>query len=321
MKNPIIYGISLCLLVMSLAIPSYAIDFGGFITSGVESVENDDESSMALNNYLNLNVNQIGVPDLSFYGYGRYNVNLKDDQSFGDLYLGYLEYRTFQGATDIMLGRFDLVTNRFMTLDGISATQVLPFHVGLSAFVGVPRYKDAEELDDEFRMTGALAYGGKIFLSGVNALQLNVNFYNEEGDNGTEDETIVYKRTVGAGGAYFKNFGTTVDPVALTVEALADQDIENDVLARMSARIAFQYHRFQVAISGDSFDVEDQYPMDRELIIRMISSGEETRYGATANIDLFRWLNLYAGYTMTSVEMRSGYDSDGSIIRAGADLM
>jgi hypothetical protein len=327
MKNPIIYGISLYLFVMSMALPAYGMYVGGFASTAIESVtyttvSGEEVTSVRWNNYLNLGVGElVGMRELSFYGYGRYNVGIQDEDTFGDLYLAYLDYRAFQNATHIMLGRFDLINNRFMTLDGVSATQRLPFYVGLSGFVGVPRYREVVDSKDEFRMTGAMAYGGRVFLSGIESFQANVNFYNESGDDDNGDN-IVYKRTVGAGGSYFKNYGTLVEPKSVAAEALVDQDVENDVIQRISTRLAGQYYAYQMIVFYDKFDVRDQYPEHREFVIRLLSNGKETRYGGRAMVDVTDWLNLYGGLTLTTISKGEVVEIsyDGMITKLGADI-
>ncbi len=352
MKNKAIRGLTFCLFIICLAAPAPAQDntgtadnlgvygstvdnrsfydigvnepvlvpgLSGYYSIGADNVQNKGQNTTSLNQYLNFGIRGVGIPQLSLYAYGRMNTAIHEDESFADLYLGYIEYKTFQGATDIMLGRFAQVTNRFMTIDGISASQVFPWYFGVSAYVGMPRYKEAEDPDEELRNLGDLSYGGKLFLSGIPSLQANISYYRETGD-GDDGRFAVYRETFGGGILYFKTFSPP-DNISITADTHIEQDVHNGNLARLSGKLTGQYGRVQGTAFADYYDIRDQYPADRQFVIRLISTGLESRYGADFYVEAASWLDIYGGFTYTEVTMRGEIENPGQIYTLGADLL
>jgi hypothetical protein len=291
----------------------------GYYSVGMDSVKRSstDNSSSSINQYLNIGFRGIGVRQLSLYVYGMLSSPVENADSYGELYLGYLQFKSLKGTTEIQLGRFDLVTNRFMTLDGFKIYQAFPW-AGFSAYVGMPRYKEAEERDDEFRTDlGDLSYGGKIFFTGIPAVQANIAYYAETGKD-AEDNYTVYRETLGGGLLFYK---TLKDNLSFTADFHAEHDLQNDALARASAKFTGQFGRISTMLFVDYYDLYDTYPEGRELLIRMMSTGQETRYGADFYIELAPWLDVYGGVTHTEVTMRGGEVNSGQIYTLGADLV
>jgi hypothetical protein len=88
------------------------------------------------------------------YVQGNYLTAFKNERMHGELYLGYLNYKSFQGATDITIGRFAHLTNKILSLDGVSVSRITPWHFGISGFIGAPNHFDADDYRDAFRHTG-----------------------------------------------------------------------------------------------------------------------------------------------------------------------
>jgi hypothetical protein len=307
----------LLVIILSAALfsPVFAAKYDGYYSAGYEQYERFGETYSFITNSIKFGAEKLWTDGLSLYVQGDYITALKNERSHGELFLGYLNYKSFQGATDISLGRFAHITNRFLSLDGVSVSQITPWYFGVSGFIGAPNYLDGTDYVDAFRHTGDLSYGGKIFLNGVKRIKFNLNYYRETGKDET-DSFAVYKETAGFGAAVFSGEGGNFR----SFDAALDQDIYHGNLARASARFSIVHGGFKGAVFGDYFDVRDDYPFDRELIIRFISSGEESRGGFTADYKIASRVDVYAGFTYTNVVLRSGDDAVGQIYRAGSEI-
>ncbi|MDR2104480.1 MAG: hypothetical protein LBP51_01855, partial [Deferribacteraceae bacterium] len=185
------------------------------------------------------------------------------------------------------------------------------------AFIGAPNYiDDAQDYSSAFRHTGDLSYGGKLFLSGVEKVKFNLNYYRETGLDGNEHFSV-YKETAGFGITYFDG----VKGDYRSFDAAIDQDVQRGLLARGSARFTIAMSGFKGELFGDYYDVRDDFPFGRELIIRFISAGRESRGGASAACNISQNFDVYAGFTYTDVELRSGRRAAGQIYRAGANAV
>jgi outer membrane protease len=99
-----------------------------------------------------------------------------------------------------------------------------------------------------------------------------------------------------------------------------DQDVYHGGLARASGRFSAVCGGFKGSVFGGYFDVSYDYPFGRELIIRFISTGRESRRGVNAGYEVTQNIDIYAGFTYTNVALRSGRDAEGEIYRAGTEL-
>jgi len=339
-SKSVIGGITLCLIVVCFTVLAHAQEFrladdpayyniginkpnlihglSGYYSIGTDNVQNKGQNSTALSQYLNIGMRGIGLPLLSFYGYGRLNTAINNEESYGDLYLGYIQYKTFQGITNVMLGRFAQVTNRFMTIDGVSAAQILPWNFGVTAYVGMPRYKEMEEYDEELRDLGDLSYGGKVFLSGIPSLQANISYYKETGNN-NDGRLAIYRETLGGGVLYYKTMSAE-DNTSITADVHMEQDVYNGNLARLSGKLTGHFSRVQGTLFSDYYDIRDQYPEGRPFVIRLLSTGFERRYGADMYVKAASWMDLYGGVTYTKILMRGHEENAGQIYTLGTDL-
>jgi hypothetical protein len=290
----------------------FAAEYDGFYSIGYEQYKRFGVSSSFIARALNFSAEDLFIEEFSFNIQGSHFIAVKNEKSYVELYLAHLRYREFQGA-DISIGRFAHPMNKFLFLDGVSVSQITPCYFGVSGFIGVPNYIDADE--NLFRDTGNLSYGGRIFLNGIKKINFNLNYYRETGFD-EKDAFSVYKETAGFGLSYFNGERENILSFDLTLE----QDISHGTPAGASVRFSLIRDGFHALFYGDYFDVRNDYPFGRELILRFISYRKESKGGFTAGYDLTDAINIYAGFAYTNVALSTGMSADGQIYRAGAKL-
>jgi hypothetical protein len=290
----------------------FAAEYAGFYSIGYERYERFGVTSSFIARAMNFSTENLFIEGFSFNIQGSYFIAIKNEKSYVELYLANLRYRGFEG-TDISIGRFAHPMNKFLSLDGVSVSQITPWYFGVSGFIGVPNYLDAGE--NLFRDTGDLSYGGRIFLNGIKKINFNLNYYRETGFDG-KDAFSVYKETAGFGLNYYNGEREKI----LSFDLTLDQDIPRGTPAGASARFSFIRDGFYALFYGDYFDVRNDYPFGRELILRFISYEKESRGGFTTGYDLTDAINIYAGFAYTNIALSTGESADGQIYRAGAKL-
>jgi len=304
-------------VVIVLVFPSiiYGTDVTGKYTAIYQGREDrDGEKESIFDNYLRLDINNLFNPDISVHAYGKYGHGFNNDFSDGDVYYLYLQYRTFEGRTDLRLGRFPIETHRFLTVDGINATLRPEGIIGVSAFAGQPRYLeiDPDRFHREFRDTGDYIFGGKVFLQGMKGLRANVS-YSREG-NGEN----VYRDLLGAGAGKDFNLKVFDTDVRISSDVLADYNTDKSNMDKLTGRVnVFFDKKVRVILGADRYNVKEDYPEGRELIMSLLSTGREDRLSYTIFYDITENLAVYQASTFTRLEMPDGEWHRGTIIKGG----
>ncbi len=294
--------------------------FDGFLRFKYENAKTYDGVKYSfLRTYLNLNMLNVGVTGLSLHFYGDMQNSLKNADEDLDLYYGYIRYKTFQNAVDIKAGRFELINNNFMTVDGGQVTFITPAYFGVTLYGGVPYYKNFEDRKEVFRDTGDLIYGGRVFLSGIESVSAYIGYSRETGKN-SEGRYGVFSEILSAGGYYVYDMSSDGVESYASVNAVAEYDPFHGALSRLSGKANYRRGMFELVAFGDIFDIRDQYPKGRELIIRLLSTGKEMRYGGDAAFNPADWISIYGGVYGTTVEVNSGSNIYGAVYKAGFDL-
>lgn len=313
MRNKALTIVALALF--ALPFPLHAADIGGAFSSLFESrKDRDGARETVLDNYLRFDVDKLPIAPLSFHAYGKYGYEANGGFSSTDVYQLYAQYRTFQGSTDVKVGRFPLESNRFLTLDGAYLTLRPESRVGVSVYAGQPRYLElySDNLSKTFRTTGDYLYGGKVFLQGVEGVRANVS-YSREGKDG-----VVFREIAGVGGGKDFKFSLLGSAVKLAADASADYNNAQSALDKLTARLFFTFDKkFRLIVQADRYDVRDEYPAGRELIISLLSTGREDRLFYTATYELSPKFAIYQGSVFTGLRMPDGSRQTGTIVRGG----
>lgn len=292
---------------------------GGFVRLRYENVKYLGEWSSYLRSYVDLNLENMGTPGLSLHFYGSMQNSLKNADESLDLYYGYIRYKTFQNAIDVKAGRFELINNSFMTVDGGEASFITPAYLGITLYGGVPSYKNFEDRKVVFRNTGDLVYGGRIFLSGIENVHAYIGYSLETG-RGDSGSFSVFSESLGAGGFYKYDLSSAGLKSYLTVGADVEYDPHNGVMSRLSGRFDYKYDFFGFKVFGDIFDVKDQYPQGRELIIQLLSNGSEKRLGGDVSFDISDIAYIYAGLYATNLQLKNDRSLNGMVYKGGFEI-
>jgi hypothetical protein len=309
----------LALLAMtSLPRPLHGAELDGKFTSLFESRQNRDGTREAvLDNYLRLDLDKLFVTPLSLHAYGKYGTELNNGPDSTDIYHLYAQYRTFQGETDLKLGRFPLESHRFLTLDGAYLTMRPEGRIGAAIYAGQPRYLEfyPEQIQNRFRDTGDYLAGGKLFLQGVEGARANV-YYSREGKDGT-----VYREIVGAGGGKDFRFNLLSSEVKMSADGSLDYNTDQAAIDKLTARLFFAFDKkLRLLMQADRYDIRDDYPADRQLIISLLSTGREDRIFYTLTYDLSTNFSVYQGSVFTGLRMPDGVWQNGTIVRGGVTV-
>lgn len=298
--------------------PAIGAEISGRYTMGYEDrqARNGDRESVMVN-YLSFDADRLPMANLSLHGMGKYAREWRQGDSATSIYYLYGHHRTFEGRRELQFGRFPLESHRFLTLDGLHYTRRPDRPYGYSLYAGQPRYMEIhdERFERQFRDSGDYLAGGKVFLRGVPDLRANVS-YSREGGGGE-----VYREIIGLGGGkdYFlprRQEGR--EEIILALDGSVDYNPDKSVLDRLSARLFVIYsEKLRAVLQADRFDVRDDYPADRELIISLFSSGREERAKYTVTYDLKPQIAIYQSSVFTQLEMPDGAWRQGRIIKGG----
>ncbi len=138
------------------------------------------QSLLPATQFLGLDIDKIGVDNLSFhaYGWGRYDLGDKSynsDKAAGSLTYGYLQYRFNAANADIRAGRLFIhegIANE--QIDGASVRTDLPYGFGVSAFGGSvvhTRHLPGEKSDGK----GDGLFGGRLSYRHKGMLELGTS--------------------------------------------------------------------------------------------------------------------------------------------------
>lgn len=316
MKGGLNKEVSALAVLIILAIPSilHGTEIAGKYTAIYQSREDrDGEKASVFDNYLRLDINKLFHPDISVHAYGKYGHEFNNEFSDGDVYYLYLQYRAFEGGTDLRLGRFPLEAHRFLTVDGLNATFRAAGIIGVSAFAGQPRYLeiDPDRFHREFRDTGDFIFGSKVFLQGIEGLRAHISYSRENGGD-------VYRELLGAGAG--KDFKLKVfdTDMRISSDVLADYNTDKSTLHKLTGRLYFSFDKkVRIILAADRYNVKEDFPEGRELIMSLLSTGREDRLSYTIFYDITRNWAVYQASTFTHLEMPDGEWHEGTIIKGG----
>ncbi|ADH86782.1 hypothetical protein [Desulfurivibrio alkaliphilus] len=310
---------SLILLLVFLAGKTVTgAEVSGRYTMGYEDREvRDGSRESVMVNYLSFEAKRLPVTNLSVHGFSKYAYEWQRGDSATGIYYLYGNHRTFEGRNDLLFGRFPLESHRFLTLDGVHFTQRPNRPFGYSLYLGQPRYMEIHDdrFERQFRDSGDYLAGGKIFLRGVEGVRANAS-YSREGGGGD-----VYREIIGVGGGkdyYFTRRQEERDEVIVAVDGSLDYNPDQSAVDRLSARLFVIYPpRLRVVLQADRYDVRDNYPADRELIITLFSTGREDRAKYTVTYDWRPEIAFYQSSVFTELEMPDGAWRRGRIVKGG----
>ncbi|MFU8819693.1 MAG: hypothetical protein ACNA74_08240 [Desulfurivibrio sp.] len=314
-------GVLLLLLLFPAYRPVQGAEVVGLYTAAYEDRQlRDGHRESILVNYLSFDAERLAVANLSLHGFGKYAHEWRDGDSATSLYYLYGNHRTFEGRSELQFGRFPLESHRFLTLDGLHLTMRPDSPWGYALYAGQPRYMEIHEerLERQFRDSGDYLFGARTFLRGVEGLRANAS-YSREGGGGD-----LYREIIGIGGG--KDFfiprrqirGDDDDEMVLALDGSLDYNPDRAVLDQLTARLFLLYSsRLRAVLQADRFDVRDDYPPDRELIISLFSTGREDRAKYTVTYDLRPEISLYQGAVYTELELPDGSWRQGWIIKGG----
>ncbi len=290
----------------------------GRYTMGFEDRElRDGTQESVMVNYLSFDADRLPMANLSVHGFGKYAREWEEGVSATSIYSLYGNYRTFEGRTDLRFGRFSQESHRFLTLDGLHLTRRPDMPLGYSLYIGQPRYMEIhnQRFERQFRDSGDYLAGGKVFLRGVEGVRANMS-YSREGGGGD-----VYREIIGLGGGrdfFIPHHRQDEEDMILAADGSLDYNPDQSVIDRLSARLFMIYSpRLQAVVQVDRYDVRDDYPTDRELIISLFSTGREDRAKYTITYNLRPELALYQSSVFTELEMPDGARRQGRIIKGG----
>lgn len=304
-------------LVLALLAPpaAFGAEITGKYSAALEGRETRDGiKESVLVNYLSFDVDRLPLANLSLHGLGKYAHEWRENDSATSIYYLYGQHRTFEGRRDLLVGRFPLESHRFLTLDGLHLTMRPDRPWGYSLYAGQPRYMEIhnDRFERQFRDTGDYLAGGKVFLRGVEGLRANAS-YSREGDGST-----VYRELIGIGGGKDFFFPRADEEMVLALDGSLDYNPAESALDKLSARLFLLYSaKLRVVVQADRFDVREDYPAGRELIISLFSTGREDRAQYTITYDLRPEISLYQGTVFTEMEMPDGTWRQGRIIKGG----
>ncbi len=309
------YFLILPVLIGLLAQAAAAAEISGNYSALIEDREtrNGTRESLLLN-YLSFDAVRVGMPALSLHGFAKQAYDWRRSDSATGIYYLYANHRSFEGRSDLKLGRFPLESHRFLTLDGAQLTILTQRPWGYSLYAGQPRYLevDEERLERQFRDTGAYLAGGKIFLQGYEGVRANAS-YSREGGGGE-----IHREIVGLAGG--KDFFPLLAgrERTLALDGSLDYSPEQAAPDRMSARLFLIWsEKLRGVLQADRYHVRDNYPAGREMIISLLSSGREDRAQYTLTYDFSPEIALYQAAVLTEMEMPDGAWRQGTIIKGG----
>lgn len=295
--------------------PAAAAEISGKYSALIEDRETrSGERESVLLNYLSFEAVRVGLPALSLHGFAKQAHEWRQNDSATSIYYLYANHRSFEGRSDLKLGRFPLESHRFLTMDGAQLTILPERPWGYSLYAGQPRYLEIyeERLERQFRDTGDYLAGGKIFLQGYEGVRANAS-YSREGGGGEIHREIV---ALAGGKDFFPTLAGRERVLAL--DGSLDYSPDQAALDRMSARLFLIWsEKVRGVLQADRYDVRDNYPGGREMIISLLSSGREDRAQYTVTYDFSPEIALYQATVFTEMEMPDGAWRPGTIIKGG----
>jgi len=309
------YVFVILLFILAPACPLFGAEVSGTYSALFQNRENAaGNKESVLDNYLMLDATNIGRPDISAHVYGKYGRDLNDDFSDSSIYYGYLQYKTFQGATDIKLGRFPMETHRFLTVDGLSAYFRPAGLVGFTAFGGVPKYLDIDpdRFNRQFSETGGLIFGGRVFLQGIENTRAYAGYSREW--KGSD----AYRELLSAGGGRDISGNVLGNELKVSLDASADYNEASSGMEKATARLFATYARkLTLIVEADRYDVKNEYPEGRELVLSMLSDGREDRVFYTLSYNITKRVSVYQSSVFTYLRMPDGEWQRGTILKGG----
>jgi len=305
------------ILLLAHSSALFGAEVSGTYSAAFQSRDNRDGSrELVLDNYLMFEAEKIGRPEISLHAYGKYGRELKSDFSDGAIYYGYLQYRTFEGAADIKLGRFPMETHRFLTVDGLSLSLRPAGHFGFTAFGGIPKYLeiDPDRFNRQFTETGGLIFGGRVFLQGTENTRAYAG-YSREGKGAD-----VFRELLSAGGG--RDFNRTLlgKELLMSLDASADYNAAASGMDKAAVRFFSSFDKkLRLLVEADRYDVVNEYPDGRELVLSMLSDGREDRLFYTLSYNVTRRTALYQSSVFTRLRMPDGEWHGGTILKGGVN--
>jgi len=305
-------------IVLFFVTVAHSFEFNGRFSTKYEYSNDDNRYDRnRWENILILDNTEIIKDYLNFNFYGKFYVEDKDGDTkdFTDIYSGYIDFRTFENRFHLKAGRFNYINNTFMTIDGAEATLRTDYYFGITLFGGIPKYldKDDRHINDEFRETGEVIYGGKLFLNGVENTTGYLSYSREEDDSDTVQELL----GAGVGRTFIDLF---VKGLKLNIDTKVDYEINEDELYKADIRGSLEYKKFVLILGYTRFNVKDGFRGGRELVISNFSTGREDRYFYTIEYWINENIKIYQGLVHTLVKYPSGEWVSGNIVKAGADF-
>lgn len=305
-------------IVLFFVTVAHSFEFNGRFSTKYEYSNDDNRYDRnRWENILILDNTEIIKNYLNFNFYGKFYVEDKDGDTkdFTDIYSGYLDFRTFENRFHLKVGRFNYINNTFMTIDGAEATYRTDYYFGITLFGGIPKYldKDDRHINDEFRETGEVIYGGKLFLNGVENTTGYLSYSREEDDSNTVQELL----GAGVGRTFIDLF---VKDLKLNIDVKMDYELNEDELYKADIKGSLEYKKFVLILGYTRFNVKDGFRGGRELVISNFSTGREDRYFYTIEYWINENIKIYQGLVHTLVKYPSGEWVSGNIVKAGADF-
>ncbi len=300
-------------IVLVAAVPNtaFGISLGGELSTAYEVSQNaDNETYGTWENTLRIDNLEVISPYLGAAFYGKYT--REDEESNTDIFSAFLQYSSFQRAIEVKLGRFSLVDNRFLTLDGAEFTIRTDYYVGATVFAGSPNYFDVEgrHINETFRDTGAELYGGKLFLNGVKDTTGYLSVSKEEDDKATVQELV----NAGIGRSF--SLGDTT----FNTSGKMAYDTRQNHIYKGALRAYLKYGNLSVIVDGTRYDAREGINDDNELVLTNFSTGLEDRLSYTLQYGPTKNIIVYQSAAFTKIEVTGGEIVDGEIVKLGVDL-
>lgn len=293
---------------------AYSLGVDGSFSTFYETKKESGESRKGVwENTLIVDDLRLINPYLGFNFHGTYSND--DGKSYEDVYSAYLDFKSFEDALEIKLGRFSYVGNRFLTLDGAEVTVRTDNYFGVTVFGGVPEYFDADDrhINQTFRDTGDKLYGAKVFLNGVKNYNGYISYSKEEDGSRTIQELI--------GLGLSRNFVSAKDKtVFLSLSGKLDYDAETSELYRGILRVYGNYKKFGLIAEASRIRVEDGSDRLNELVITNFSSGKEDRYSYTLEYAINDHYTVYQSTVHTVLLNNFGKWVTGNIYKFGGSV-
>ena len=303
------------LLMLAQAGPLLGAEVSGRFSSLFQSRENRDGGrESVLDNYLSLDGDRLLHPAVSMHAYGKYGHDFDAGFSDTSLYYGYLEYRTHEGRADIKLGRFPLSTHRFLTVDGVNVSLKPDGPVGVAVFGGASKYLDLDpdRFKRLFSTSEGTIYGGRLFLQGIEDTRAYAG-YSWEGSGDT-----VYQELFSGGVGRDFRAELLGKELKISADGNADYNVDRADLEKMSARLFTSYDKkLRVLLEADLYDVKNEFPEGRELVLSILSDGREERTFYTVFYDLNPIVAIYQSSVFTRLKMPDGGWQTGTILKGG----